>query len=205
MRRARAWFDRWTAWSPAVLLAALAALTFWLDAQVQAPDTARRGDLRHDPDIFITNFRAVSFDATGSVKQSLTAQRAQHHPDDDSVEFVAPQLVLTDPSRPKLTVRSDAGTLSGDRETMLFRGHVQAVREAFASAPGATDSSGPVTLTTDLLRVLPSKGLAETDRPVTIEEARGIIHGVGITLDNQARTMKMKSGVRGSFQPETPK
>jgi lipopolysaccharide export system protein LptC len=205
MRRARALFERWTAWSPALLLAALAALTFWLDAQVQAPDTSQRGDLRHDPDIFITNFRAVSFDATGKIKQSLTAQRAQHHPDDESVDFVSPQLILTDPARPKLTVRSDAGTLSGDHETMLFRGHVNAVREAFAATPAQGADTGPMTLTTDLLRVLPNKGIAETDRPVTIQEARGIIQGVGITLDNQARTMKMKSGVRGSFQPESPK
>jgi len=205
MRRARALIDRWTAWSPVLLLAALAALTFWLDAQVQSNGTAPRGDLRHDPDIFITNFRAVSFDAAGKVKQSLTAQRAQHHPDDDSVDFVAPLLVLTDPTRPKLTVRSDSGTLSGDRETMLFRGHVHALREPPPDSGPGGDGNGVLTLTTELLRVLPNKGIAETDRPVTIEEARGIIHGVGITLDNQARTMKVKSGVRGSFQPESQK
>ncbi|HZQ61865.1 MAG TPA: LPS export ABC transporter periplasmic protein LptC [Casimicrobiaceae bacterium] len=205
MRRARVVFDRWTAWSPVLLLGALAGLTFWLDAQVQSIDTARPGDARHDPDIFITNFRAVSFDASGRVKQSLTAQRAQHHPDDESVEFVSPQLILTDPTRPKLTVRSDAGTLSGDRETMLFRGHVHAVRETLPDQPAGSDANGPLTLTTDVLRVLPNKGVAETDRPVTIEEPRGIIHGVGIVLDNQMRTMKVKSGVRGSFQPESPK
>jgi len=204
MRRARVVFERWTAWSPALLLAALAALTFWLDAQVQAPEGPRNGEQRHDPDTFITNFRAQSFDTAGQVKQSLTAERAQHHPDDDSIDFVAPHLVLTDPSRPKLTVRSDAGTLSGDRELMIFRGNVHAVRDA---APDAQDTAddGRLTLTTDLLRVLPNKGVAETDQPVTIEEARGIIHGVGITLDNQTRTAKVKSGVRGSFQPESPK
>ena len=205
MRRARAIFERWTAWSPVLLLAALAALTFWLDAQVRAPEGPRNPDLRHDPDTFITNFRALSFDPAGRVKQSLTAQRAQHHPDDDSIDFVSPQLILTDPTRPKLTVRSDAGTLSGDRETMIFRGHVHAVREAMPGAPPANDTNGQLTLTTDMLRVLPNKGVAETDRPVTIEEARGIIHGVGITLDNQTRTAKVKSGVRGSFQPESPK
>src|ERR671920_487555 len=105
-------------------------------------DNAPRRDVRHDPDVFITNFRAVSFDAAGQVKQSLTAQRAQHHPDDDSVDFVAPQLILTETARPKLTVRSDAGTLSGDRETMLFRGHVHALREAAPDAAPGSDASG---------------------------------------------------------------
>ncbi|MDQ6620758.1 MAG: LPS export ABC transporter periplasmic protein LptC [Pseudomonadota bacterium] len=196
--------DRWTAWSPAFLLAALAALTFWLDAQVQAPEGPRNGDLRHDPDTFITNFRATSFDEAGRVKQSLKAQRAEHHPDDDSVDFVVPELTLTDPARPKLSVHSDVGTLSGDREKMFFRGHVNARREAMPDAKDV-EAGGALTLTTDFLRVLPEKGVADTDRPVTIEEGRGIIHGVGITLDNQTRTVRMKSSVRGSFQPDSPK
>ena len=58
--------DRLVAWSPVFLLGGLAALTYWLDAQVQA-DTARRdGTARHDADMYIENFRAVSFDAEGS-------------------------------------------------------------------------------------------------------------------------------------------
>ncbi len=205
MNRRRAQLDRWTAWSPALLLAALAALTFWLDAQVQAPEPPGNVQMRHDPDLFITRFRAVSFDRTGRVKQSLTAERAEHHPDDESVDFTAPSLVITDPGRPTLSVKAQSGTLSGDRETVVFRGDVEAVRESAAATAGATGGSGPVKLTTDFLRVYPDKGIAETDRPVTIEESRGIIHGVGMTLDNQQRSLKLKSGVRGTMQPESSK
>ena len=48
---------------------------------------------------------------------------------------------------------------------------------------------------------MPKKGRAETDGPVTIEEPRGIIHGVGMVLDNDAQTIKLKSAVRGTLQP----
>ena len=202
-KRTRAIIDRWTAWSPAVLLAALAALTFWLDAQVQPPERPRSREMRHDPDVFMTNFRAVNFDEAGNVRQSLTARRAQHHPDDESVDFTAPTLVLTEAGRPKLTVTSDAGTLAGDRESVLFRGNVHATREPVADATDA--DAGPVKLTTDVLRVVPDQGRAETDRPVTIEEPRGIIRSVGAVLDNRSRTVALKSGVRGSLQPESPK
>lgn len=202
IRRARTVVERWTAWSPVLLLGALAALTFWLDAQVQHPADTPAGEQRHDPDLVMTNFRAVNFDEVGRVKQSLTARRAEHHPDDDTVDFVAPLLIITDPGQPKLTVRSTTGTLSGDRETALFRGDVHANRDP-AQASG--DGVGPLELTTDFLRVVPSKGLADTDRPVTIVEPRGIIQGVGIVLDNNARGMTVKSGVRGSFNPESPK
>ena len=205
IRRARVVVERWTAWSPALLLAALAALTFWLDAQVQHPTDSHAAEQRHDPDLFMTNFRAVNFDEAGRVKQALTAKRAQHHPDDDTVEFISPLLVLTDPGRPKLTVRSAEGTLSGDHETALFRGDVHATREPGSAGSAGGEAVGPLELTTDLLRVVPSKGLAETDRPVTIVEPRGIIQGNGIVLDNNSRAMTVKSGVRGSFNPESPK
>jgi len=36
---------------------------------------------------------------------------------------------------------------------------------------------------------------------VTIEETRGIIQGVGMVLDNSARTIRLKSAVRGTLQP----
>src|SRR5512134_609060 len=97
-RRTR--IDRLISWSPVVLLGGLAALTYWLDAQVQPPRARVDGSARHDPDLYIENFRAVTFDAQGRVRQSLTARRAQHYPDDDSVDFVAPSLALTDPGNP---------------------------------------------------------------------------------------------------------
>ncbi len=81
------------------------------------------------------------------------------------------------------------GTVSGDRETVTFRGNVRATRDAdVRGRPRAGNGrAGPVTFTTDMLRVVPEEGRAETDRPVTIEEPRGIIQGVGMVLDNEAR------------------
>jgi LPS export ABC transporter protein LptC len=61
--------------------------------------------------------------------------------------------------------------------------------------------SGPATFTTEFLRIIPKLSRAETDRAVTIEEPRGIIHGVGMVLDNDAHTFKLKSAVRGTLQP----
>ena len=57
--RARTLLDRLTAWTPVFLLGGLAALTYWLDAQVQPPQPRRDGSERHDPDIFVEGFRAI--------------------------------------------------------------------------------------------------------------------------------------------------
>ncbi len=200
-RRTR--IDRLIAWSPVVLLGGLAALTYWLDAQVQPPRARVDGSSRHDPDLYIENFRAVTFDAQGRVRQSLTARRAQHYPDDDSIDFIAPSLALTDPGNPGLAVVADAGTLSGDRETVTLRGNVRATRDAATEkATSGRTPLGPTTFTTELLRVIPKRSRAETDAPVTIEEPRGIIHATGMVFDNDARTIKLKSNVRGTLQPQ---
>jgi lipopolysaccharide export system protein LptC len=203
MDRRGALIDRLVAWSPVFLLGGLAALTYWLDAQVQADSARRDGSARHDADMYIENFRAVSFDADGKLRQSLAAQRAEHHPDDESVDFTAPSLALTDPDRPRMAVTADAGTLSGDRETVTFRGNVRATRDALpGDAKSGSDPRGPITLTSETLRVVPKKGRAETDGPVTVEEPRGIIHSVGMVVDNEAHTIKLKSGVHGTMAPD---
>jgi len=199
---ARVRTDKLVAWSPVLLLGGLAALTYWLDAQIQ-PSTARRdGATRHDPDMYIESFSAVTYGADGEVLQSLAAKHAEHYPDDDSIDLVAPSLVLTDPGNPRLTIAADVGTVSGNREIVTLRGNVRATRDAETKAPASGGAPlGQATFTTDVLRVMPKESRAETDRLVTIEETRGIIQGVGMVYDNGQHTFKLKSSVRGTLQP----
>jgi lipopolysaccharide export system protein LptC len=193
--------DRLVAWSPVLLLGCLAALTYWLDAQVQKPGRRDDGSSRHDPDLYIERFSAVSFDVDGRVRQMLAATRAEHFPDDGSVDLIAPSLELTDPGTPRLTVRADTGTVTGDREIITLLGRVRATRDAAPATARDKNPAGEATFATDMLRVIPKEARAETDKLVTVEEARGIIQGVGMILDNKARTVRIKSAVRGTLQP----
>jgi len=195
--------DKLIAWSPVLLLGGLAALTYWLDAQIQPSNARRDGATRHDPDMYIENFSAVTYGTDGGVVQSLAAKRAQHYPDDDSIDLDSPSLTLTDPGKPRLTIAADLGTVSGNREVVTLRGNVRATRAAETSAARGSTPAGPATFTTDMLRVNPKQSRAETDRLVTIEEPHGIIQGVGMTYDNDLHTFKLKSAVRGTLQPNT--
>jgi lipopolysaccharide export system protein LptC len=231
MKRGAPAIDRLIVWSPVLLLASLAGLTYWLNAQVQEQQPRRDGSARHEPDLFIESFRAVSFDTDGFPRQGLSAKRGQHYPDDDSTDFIEPSVVLSEPGKPRFSVTANKGALSGDRETISLAGNVRAVRDADATAADAQkseakgsaakskpakgaktgttadsgDPAGPVTMTTEFLRIVPKEGRASTDKAVTIEEPRGIIHGVGMELDNKAKTLKLNSGVRGTLQPAQTK
>ncbi|MBS0327553.1 MAG: LPS export ABC transporter periplasmic protein LptC [Proteobacteria bacterium] len=200
MDRTRVLVDRLVAWSPALLLAGLAALTWWLDAQIQPAATRADGSKRHDPDLFLQDFRALTFDAAGNLRESLSAKRAEHFPDDDSTVLTAPMLLLTQTGRPALSVTADQGIVAGDRDSGEFRGNVRVVREAGPAAQG-TDATGPVTLTTDSLHVEANEQRVDTRAAVTITEPRGIIRGRGLTYDNKTHILHIDSNVSGSLAP----
>jgi len=202
MDRTRALLDRLVSWSPVFLLGGLAALTYWLDAQVQAPVARRDGSSRHEPDLFLVNFRATNFDEKGNPKESLTAKRGDHFPDDESALLTSPMFKVMQPGRPAFTVTADHGRITGDRENAYFTGHVEARREAeeTPSAPGKTPS-GAITLSTEYLHVVPKAERVDSDRRVTIREPHGIIEGVGLEFDNKTKTAKLKSRISGAFEP----
>lgn len=199
-RRRRA-LDVFSAWSPALLLGGLAALTWWLDAQILDSGPRRDGATRHDPDLVIEGVRIVEMNERGNAIQTLAAQRARHYPDDGTMEFDAPRVVLTQPERPKFTVEAQRARVSADRENAYFEGDVRATREAEGGRPTDQGPAGPITLTTEYLHVIPRQDKAQTNRPVTIEEPRGIIRATGIVLDNTSRTLRFNANVRGTIAP----
>jgi len=199
---ARSFLDRATAWSPVLLLGALAALTYWLDAQVQPPAPRRDGSERHDPDIYVEGFRAITLDPQGRPTQSIAGKTARHFGDDQTTEFTEPMLSQTEPDKPAFRITALQGKLSGDRKEVFFTGNVHAVRDAGPAAPGEAPV-GPVTVITEYLHVVPDAQTESTDKAVTIEEPRGIIKSVGLELDNKAKTLKLKARVQGTLQPQS--
>jgi lipopolysaccharide export system protein LptC len=198
MRIRQPFFDRLVAWSPALLLGALAAMTYWLDAQVRTPPPKFDGSGRHDPDLYVENFKATSLDEKGRVHQALIARVARHYPDDDSTDLVDPQITFNDPGKPRLTVRADKANLTGDREHVTFTGHVKGVREASSE----TARDGPTTITSEYLLVMPKEDKIVTDKAVTIADPRGIINATGMEYDNKSKTIKLRSRVSGQIEPQ---
>jgi lipopolysaccharide export system protein LptC len=189
--------DRLIAWSPVLLLGAFAGLTYWLNAQIQVGNQKFDGSGRHDSDLFIENFKAVSLDAEGRVRQSLTATLARHFPDDDTTEFDAPLITFSDPDKPQLTVTANRAMVTGDREHAYFYGSVKGVRDATK----ADANDGPVVMTSEYLHVLPKEDRVLTDKAVTITDPRGIINAIGMDFDNRSKKVKFGSHISGQLLP----
>jgi lipopolysaccharide export system protein LptC len=193
--------DRLIAWAPVLMLGAFAALTYWLNAQVNVGTQKFDGSGRHDTDVYIENIKAVSLDAQGRVRQSLTATMARHFPDDDTTEFEGPLITFSDPDKPQLTIRADRAMVTGDREHAHFYGNVKGVRDP----PKASASDGPIVMTSEYLHVFPKLDKVVTDKAVTIRDLRGIISAIGMEFDNRSKKVKFGSQVSGQLQPQPHK
>jgi len=185
--------DRLGTWFPLVLLAALAALTFWLDRVTQPRDRAQSGVLKHDPDYIVEGLSARRMDQLGRLKHTLLARKMTHYPDNDTTLLLEPKFVTYTEGRAPVTVTSREARVSGNGDHVYFEKQVRVVR-----APQANESE--LIVETDYLHVVPDDNLAETDRPVTIRNAAIALAASGLELNSETRVLKLHGRVRGTFE-----
>jgi lipopolysaccharide export system protein LptC len=184
--------DRLVTWSPLLLLALLATMSFWLDRKVQPAEHRADGSTRHDPDFIVEGFSAVKMNPDGTRRYALTAKRMVHFPDDNSTQLELPRLVYFDYQRAPVTIRSETaeGVQGGD--DVFFRGDVQIIRSAFAN-------NAELGVFTSFLQVIPDQNLAKTDKPVRMVEGSSTASSVGLEFNNVTRELKLLSEVKASY------
>ncbi|MCE9641525.1 MAG: LPS export ABC transporter periplasmic protein LptC [Betaproteobacteria bacterium] len=185
--------QRLTTWFPVLLLAAVAAVTVWLDRQVQPPEAGVSGKSRHDPDYIVDNFAVTRIGPDGIVRYKLDARRMQHYPDDDTTDLVAPKFVNFHGAGVTVTASSKTATLSSNGENAYLKDDVRLTRSAY-------ENRGELTVLTSWLHVIPDDGIAKTDKPVRIQDANTLITSDGLEFNNETRILKLLSNVRGRYE-----
>src|ERR1043165_1143321 len=123
-------FERIGGYFPLVLLACLAAFSFWLERVLRPPAEAGAKVVRHDPDYIVDGLSAVRMDEQGRVKHTLRARKMTHFPDDDVTVLVQPRFVTYSEGRAPVTVTSLDAHVSGNGENVYFENEVRVVRAA---------------------------------------------------------------------------
>lgn len=186
------WNDRLFRWYPAVLLLALAGVTFWLDQKVQPLPVPTDGSTRHDPDFIIDKFSAMRMNPDGSQRYAIRGVKMTHYPDDNSTHLDEPRFVHFDPETAPVRIKSDEALISRNGDDVFFLGNVHIVRDAYAD-------QDPMSLTTEYLHLLPDQDLAETDKAVRMTQGATVVDSVGMRFDNAARTLDLLSKVRVTY------
>lgn len=184
--------DRLTGWFPFLLLAAVAALTFWLDQVVRLPASLAGKAVRQDPDYIVDRLTAVKMNATGDVAYTLYADRLTHFPADDRTQLAQPKFVsLMDGGAP-ITVTAKQALLSANGENVYFQQDVRVVRDP-------TPTQSRMVVETEFLHVIPDAKLVKTDRAVRLTDAHTVVEAVGLELNSETRVLKLLSTVKGVY------
>ena len=190
--------NRLTALTPLMLVALLAALTFWLD-QIAQPSGRGTGGSRYDPDYVVEKLTAVSLSQAGAASYTLAAAKMVHYPDGDTTLLTTPRFISYASAKAPVTITSSEAVVSANGQHVYFQDDVRVTRAAHESA-------SELVVKTTFLHVIPDDNLAMTDRAVTITDATGTVAAVGLELNNATRVLKLLSNVRGIYDPSnTPR
>ncbi len=176
---------------PLAILAMLAGLTIWLDQAIRTDDAKSDGRNRHDPDFIVEQFSVRRLDDAGLLRNSMTARKMVHFPDDDTTELTDPSLTYH--SRvPATHLEAERGHATKDAEIVVLNDHVVAWRDA-------TKDALEIRFTTSELTVRPDAESATTDQPVSIIQGKSVITGTGLDVDNRTGITVLRSKVKASI------
>lgn len=172
-------------------LAALAAFTFWV-LQISAPREVRERQARHEPDYHFSSPRITRFGTDGRLELDLTADRAVHYPDDDSVALadLTVDVRAADGRTWRMTAARGQGPMAGERFTL--EGGVRIARPAADGAPALDLATDHVELDTRAQRL-------ETDAPVVIVSGASRVTATGLVAELDGDLITLKSRVRGTY------
>lgn len=177
---------------PLILLAVLAALSFWLRQGAERDERREARVLQHEPDAVGENVVARRFDEHGRLQYRLASPHLVHFPDDDSAELRSPVLVSYRGDAPPITISGDHAKVTAKGEIVYLWDNVRAVRPADDGRPA-------LVATMPELIAHPEEGFAFTPSPVEITQGASWIKGVGLHIDNNASTLVLQSQVRGEY------
>jgi lipopolysaccharide export system protein LptC len=180
---------------PLSLLLVLTLLTFWLRYATQLSEPNRDGKNRHDPDYLLSDLVVRKLDREGLLKYTLRAVEARHYPDDDTTDLTRPRLVQQNhgDGKPPLTISAERGHVTRDNERVDLHDKVRIHRPP-------NEDHEEFTATMDKLTVFPDDETAFTKSPVLVTQGKSWVKGVGMRVDNKARTYLLESRAVGFME-----
>jgi len=160
----------------------LAAATLWLARTVTGISVKGNGASRHDPDMIVENFTAKQFDKDGALRYTLAARKMVHYPDDDTSHLSDVEFQAFEQNSPPIHATANTGLLTQKGDEVFLRGNVILVKDA-------GPKSSKLTVRTNYLHVIPDSGIAKTNEPLVLEDAKTVVNADSMLADNKAQTM----------------
>ena len=191
------WRDALSAWLPLLLMALLAAGSWWLvknapgvlPTRVDAPP-------RSDPDYTMQRFVLERFEPTGRLKARLEGEQLRHYPDTDRVEIdqLTMRAIAPDGRITRATARRALSNGDGSEVQLFGDARVETV-----------DSSGlPVTMTSEFLHLYTVAERVRTGKPVVLQRGGGVWRAGSLSYDHASGQAEFGAPVRVVLPARAP-
>lgn len=192
--------DQATASLPIVLMALLAAGTWWLVKNTPVPDEPRPpAELRHEPDYTMGQFSVQHYTPAGRPRTYLEGQEMRHYPDTDTLEIDEVRVRSLDEQGRPLVATARRALANGDASEVQLIGGARVVREP-SGAPGSRDARR-LEFEGEFLHVFTDQERVQSHLPVVLRQGSMQVTGQQMTYDNLARVLELRGQVRGTIPP----
>lgn len=203
--RATAWrprriWDQVSIYLPVLLMALLAAASYWLlRLTPEAVEPAPQRPVTHEPDYFMRRFSVKVFDEGGALKTEVYGAEARHHPDTDSTEIDQARIRSVDPNG-LLTTATAQRVISNSAQTeFVLQGDAVVVREGGRGAEGSPVPR--MEFRGDVLQVFTDPQRLVSDRPVTLLRGNDQINADSLDYVGDDHVALLKGRVKARLAP----
>lgn len=190
--------DLASAYLPLLLMAVLAAGTWWLVRNAPAIDTHPAvAPVRHEADYVMTNFMVQRFGPDGSLRTQLEGAQLRHYPDDDTLEIDDARIRAVGDNGSLTLASANRALANGDGS------EIQLIGDARVTRP-ADGKEAEVQFRSEFLQAFRNIEQLRTNQPVVVTQGPNVVHAQGMEYDNLRRVVQLKGRSSATFISPRP-
>lgn len=196
----RALWERMSLYLPILLMGVLALGTYWLVRSTpQLMQAAPAAPARHEPDYFLKNFAARTFDDAGRLKNEVFGADARHFPDTDTLEVDDVRIRSFDEGGRLTTATAKRALANGDASVVELFGNARIIREQVQVKTGK--DLPRLEFRGEYLHADMKNERIKSDKRVELSRGRDTFSADSMNFDNGARVMQLDGRVKGTLVP----
>lgn len=184
-----------SAYVPLIVMAVVAAATWWLVQNAPQLDAPRAAPVaRVEPDVEMTGVRIQRFAPDGRLRTQIEGERLRHFPATDTMEIDAARIRSIDAAG-RVTVATAKRALSNaDGSEVQLLGDAEVTREP-SGAEAAIRFNG------EFLHAFRFAEQLRSHLPVTVTQGGSVVRAAGLRYDHATRTVDLPGRTRATFPP----
>ena len=186
-------FDLVSAYLPLVMMALLAAGTWWLvrNAPTFEPPLATPPP-RHEPDYVMTGFVVQRFAADGTLRTQIEGDTLRHYPDDDTLEIDAARIRSVADNGAVTLATANRALANGDASEVQLIGDARLNRPAFGKEEA-------VEFRSEFLHAFRNVEQVRSHLPVVMTQGTDVVRAASMSYDNLSRVVEFKGRASARF------